>query len=69
MIVDPFTSAQIEILAVTLFCQYSLEIADKPLRKTDLKIKKVILPQLTKDIRIPRTSIYSKLVCFVMEKF
>ena len=43
MIIDPFTSAEIRIAAVTLFCKYSLDIADMPLRKTDLKIEKVII--------------------------
>lgn len=69
MIIDPFTSAEIRIAAVTLFCKYSLDIADMPLRKTDLKIEKVILPQLTESIRITKVSIYSIVVCFVMEQF
>jgi hypothetical protein len=43
MIIDPFTSAKMGIVVVTLFCIYSLDIADMPLRKTDLKIEKVIL--------------------------
>ena len=43
MIIDPFTSTKIGIVAVTLFCKYSLDIADMTLRKTDLKIEKVIL--------------------------
>jgi hypothetical protein len=68
MIIDPFTSAKIGIVAVTLFCKYSLDIADMHLRKTDLKIEKVILPQLTEGIRIPKAGIYSIVVCFVMEK-
>ena len=58
MIIDPFTSAEIRIAAVTLFCKYSLDIADMPLRKTDLKIEKVILPQFTDGIRIPKAKIY-----------
>ena len=69
MIIDPFISTKIGIVAVTLFCKYSLDIADMPHRKTDLKIEKVILPQLTAGIRIPKASIYSILVCFVMAKF
>lgn len=70
MIIDPFTSAKIGIVVVTLFCKYSLYIADMPLRKTDLKIEKVILPKLTAGIRTTKaTSIYSIVVCFVMEKF
>lgn len=44
MIIDPFTSTKIGIVAVTLFCKYTLDIADMTLRKTDLKIEKVILP-------------------------
>jgi hypothetical protein len=44
MITGPFTSTKIGIVAVTLFCKYSLDIADMTLRKTDLKIEKVILP-------------------------
>jgi len=43
MIIDPFTSTKIGIVAVTLFCNYSLEVADMTLRKTDLKIEKAIL--------------------------
>jgi hypothetical protein len=58
MIINPFTSAKIRIAAVTLFCKYSLDIADMPLRKTDLKIEKVILPQFTDGIRIPKAKIY-----------
>jgi len=58
MIIDPFASAKIGIVAVTLFCKYSLDIADMPLRKTDLKIEKVILPQFTEGIRIPKAKIY-----------
>jgi hypothetical protein len=58
MIIDPFTSAKIGIVALTLFCKYSLDIADMPLRKTDLKIEKVILPQFTEGIRIPKVKIY-----------
>jgi hypothetical protein len=69
MIIDPFISAKIGIVAVTLFFKYSLDIADMPLRKTDLKIEKVILPQLTESIRITKVSIYSIVVCFVMEQF
>ncbi len=69
MIIDPFISAKIGIVAVTLFCKYSLGIADMPLRKTDLKIEKVILPQLNECIRITKASIYSIVVCFLMEKF
>ena len=52
MIIDPFISVKIGIVAVTLFCKYSLDIADMPLRKTDLKIEKVILSQLSEGIRI-----------------
>jgi hypothetical protein len=44
MIIDPFISAKIGIVALTLFCKYSHDIADMPLRKTDLKIEKVIPP-------------------------
>jgi hypothetical protein len=44
MIIDPSTSTKIGIVAVTLFCKYSLDIADMTLRKTYLKIEKVILP-------------------------
>ena len=44
MIIDPFTSTKIGVVAVTLFCKYSLDIADMTLRKTDFKIEKVILP-------------------------
>ena len=40
MIIDPFASAKIGIVAVTLFCKYSFNIADMPLRKTDFKIKR-----------------------------
>jgi hypothetical protein len=40
-----------------------------PLRKTDLKIEKVILPQLAEGIRITKAGIYSIGVCFVMVKF
>ena len=69
MIIDPFISTKIGIVAVTLFCKYSLDIADMTLRKTDLKIEKVILPQLTEGIRITRAGIYSIVVCFVMVKF
>ena len=69
MIIDLFISAKIGIVAVTLFFKYSLDIADMPLRKTDLKIEKVILPQLTESIRITKVSIYSIVVCFVMEQF
>ena len=58
MIINPFTSAKIRIAAVTLFCKYSLDIADMPLRKTNLKIEKVILPQFTEGIRIPKAKIY-----------
>ncbi len=58
MIIDHFTSAKIGIAAVTLFRKYSLDIADMPLRKTDLKIEKVILPQFTEGIRIPKVKIY-----------
>ena len=32
MIIDPFNSAKIGIVAVTLFCKYSLDIADMPLK-------------------------------------
>jgi hypothetical protein len=38
MIIDPLASAKIGIVAVTLFCKYSPDIADMPRRKTDLKI-------------------------------
>jgi len=69
MIIDPFISATIGIAAGTLFCKYSLDIADMPLRKTDLKIEKVILPHLTEGIRITKAGIYSIVVCFVMLKF
>jgi len=69
MILDPFTSAKIAIVAVTLFCKYFLDIVDIPLRKTDLKIEKVILPQLTESIRITKVSIYSIVICFVMVQF
>ena len=44
MITGLFTSTKIGIVAVTLFCKYSLDIADMTLRKTDFKIEKVILP-------------------------
>jgi len=44
MIIDPSASTKIGIVAVTLFCKYSLAIADMTLRKTGLKIEKVILP-------------------------
>jgi hypothetical protein len=44
MIIDPFTSTKIGIVEVTLFCKYSLDIADMTLRKTDLKIEKGTLP-------------------------
>jgi len=69
MIIDPFISATIGIAAGTLFCKNSLDIADMPLRKTDLKIEKVILPHLTEGIRITKAGIYSIVVCFVMLKF
>jgi len=69
MIIDPFISAKIGIAAETLFCKYSLDIADMALRKTDLKIEKVILPQLTEGISITKAGIYSIVVCFVMLKF
>ena len=58
MIIDPSASTKIGIVAVTLFCKYSLAIADMTLRKTDLKIEKVILPQFTDGIRIPKAKIY-----------
>ena len=38
MNIDPFISAKIAIVAVTLFFKYALDIADMSLRKTDLKI-------------------------------
>ena len=69
MIIDPFTSTKIGIVAVTFFYKYSFDIADMPLRKTDLKIEKVIFPQLTGGIRINKAGIYSIVVCFVMVKF
>jgi len=66
MIIDPFNSTKIGIVAVTLFCKYSLDIADMTLRKTDLKIEKVIFHQLTEGIRIRKAGIYPRVVCFVV---
>ena len=40
MIIDPFTSAKIGIVVVTLFCKYSLDITDMPLRKSVSKSKR-----------------------------
>ena len=69
MIIDPFTSTRIGIVALALFCKYSLDIADMTLRKIDFKIEKVILHQLTEGIRISKAGIYPRVVCFVMVKF
>jgi len=40
MIIDPFNSAKMGTVMVTLFCKYSLEITNMPLRKPILKSKR-----------------------------